>query len=47
MRIIAAWTQLFGLISFELFGQTANVVAAHGDLFDATVAQMARLIGLR
>lgn len=47
VRIIAAWTQLFGLISFELFGQTANVVAAHGDLFDATVAQMARLIGLR
>ena len=39
---IAAWTQLFGLVSFELFGQTRNVIEHHDELFDATVLAMAR-----
>jgi len=43
---IAAWTQLFGLVSFELFGQTANVITQHAALFDASVLAMARAIGL-
>jgi AcrR family transcriptional regulator len=46
VRVLAAWTQLFGLVSFELFGQTANVIEAHDELLDATTAAMARLIGL-
>jgi len=46
VRVLAAWTQLFGLVSFELFGQTANVVEAHDALLDATATAMARLIGL-
>ena len=46
VRVLAAWTQVFGLVSFELFGQTANVVEAHDELLDATTAAMARLIGL-
>ena len=46
-RVLAAWTQLFGLVSFELFGQTRNVIEAHADLLDATATAMARLIGLR
>ena len=44
--MIAAWTQLFGLVSFELFGQTRNVVFEHAALFDATLATMAAVIGL-
>ena len=39
-------TQLFGLVSFELFGQTRNVIFEHAALFDATVATMAATIGL-
>jgi AcrR family transcriptional regulator len=46
VTMIAAWTQLFGLVSFELFGQTRNVIHAHGALFDATVTAMAAAIGL-
>ena len=46
VRLLAAWTQLFGLVSFELFGQTRNVIDAHDDLFDATTSLMARAIGL-
>ena len=46
VRMIAAWTQLFGLVSFELFGQTRNVIEHHDELFDATVSAMATLVGL-
>jgi AcrR family transcriptional regulator len=44
--IVAAWTQLFGLVSFELFGQTRNVFEAHDDLFAQTAAAMASFLGL-
>jgi AcrR family transcriptional regulator len=43
---IAAWTQLFGLVSFEVFGQTRGLVEHHEALFDATAALMADTIGL-
>ena len=46
VRVIAAWSQLFGLVSFELFGQTQNVIHHHDELFAATVGAMARLVGL-
>ena len=44
--MIAAWTQLFGLVSFELFGQTRNVIHHHAALLDATASAMATVIGL-
>ena len=44
--LVAAWTQLFGLVSFELFGQTSNVFEAHDDLFAHTAAAMASFLGL-
>jgi AcrR family transcriptional regulator len=47
VALLAAWTQLFGLVSFELFGQTKNVIEHHAALFDATVLAMARNVGLR
>ena len=46
VALIAAWTQLFGLVSFELFGQTRNVIVEHAALFDAALATMAAVIGL-
>ena len=40
-RAVQAWTSLFGLISFELFGHTHNVVADHEALFDGAVERLA------
>jgi AcrR family transcriptional regulator len=46
VRILAAWTQVFGLVSFELFGQTQNVIHDHAALLDETTDRMAALLGL-
>jgi AcrR family transcriptional regulator len=45
-RAILAWTSLFGLISFELFGHTQNVVADHERHFDDAVDRLATQLGL-
>jgi hypothetical protein len=44
---LVAWTQLFGLVSFEVFGQTRGLVDDHDALFTAMTSQMATSIGLR
>lgn len=44
---VVAWTQLFGLLSFELFSQTRGLVADHAAMFDDAATSMARSIGLR
>jgi AcrR family transcriptional regulator len=46
VAIIAAWTQLFGLVSFELTSQTRGLVEQHEELFLATARLGARQIGL-
>ena len=33
-RALAVWTQMFGLVNFELFGHLHNVVEAYDELFD-------------
>lgn len=45
-RAILAWTTLFGVINFELFGHTFNVVADHQRYFDDAVDRLATLLGL-
>ncbi|MGW7091025.1 TetR/AcrR family transcriptional regulator [Streptomyces sp. NPDC054874] len=45
--LVAAWAQLFGLISFELFGQFNRVVEAREPLFRQAVGDLARSVGLR
>ncbi len=45
--LVAAWAQLFGLISFELFGQYNRVVEEREALFRQTAAGLARSVGLR
>jgi hypothetical protein len=47
LAIITGWTQLFGLLSFELFGQTRNLVGDDEALFRAAATVMAHSIGLR
>jgi AcrR family transcriptional regulator len=43
---VIAWTQLFGMISFELFGQLVGSVDPAPDFFSYAVEQMADLVGL-
>jgi hypothetical protein len=46
-RTIVAWTQLFGLLSFELFNQTRGLITHHDSMFTDAASAMARQIGLR
>jgi AcrR family transcriptional regulator len=43
---LIAWTQLFGMLSFELFGQLKGIVEPADDFFAYAVEQLADLIGL-
>jgi AcrR family transcriptional regulator len=45
-RALAAWASLFGLVSFELFGQFENVVTDRGAFFDHAVSCLGRTIGI-
>jgi AcrR family transcriptional regulator len=45
-RGMAGWTQLFGLINFELFGRLNRAVSHRDEYFDHQTALMADLIGL-
>jgi AcrR family transcriptional regulator len=46
LRAVVAWTQLFGMISFELFGQLARTMDPADAFFADTVEQMADFVGL-
>ena len=46
VRGALAWTQLFGLISFELFGQYAGSFDPADELFEFALAHMVRTLGL-
>ncbi|GGW36920.1 TetR/AcrR family transcriptional regulator [Streptomyces xantholiticus] len=45
--MVAAWSQLFGTISFELFGHFNNVVADRDAFFEHTATRLAHEVGLR
>jgi AcrR family transcriptional regulator len=45
-RALMAWTQLFGMISFELFGQFVGTLEPADPFFGYTVERMADYIGL-
>jgi AcrR family transcriptional regulator len=45
-RGLVAWTQLFGMVSFELFGQFANSLEPADAFFDYAVATSADLMSL-
>jgi AcrR family transcriptional regulator len=46
VRGVAAWTQLFGMISFELFGQFVGSFEPADAFFAHTIAQSATSVGL-
>ncbi len=46
VRAVIAWTQLFGMISFELFGQFVGSFEPADVLFAYAVAQLAAFVGL-
>jgi AcrR family transcriptional regulator len=43
---MAAWTQLFGMVSFELFGQFNRVIESRPEFFDQQAELMADVIGV-
>ena len=43
---MAGWLELFGTVSFELFGQLNNVIEARAQFFDQQMELMTDLIGL-
>jgi AcrR family transcriptional regulator len=45
-RGLVAWTQLFGMISFELFGQLIGTADPADDFFGYAIDRMATLVGL-
>jgi AcrR family transcriptional regulator len=45
-RTVASWAGLFGLVSFELFGQFENVVTDRDAFFSFAAACLGRLAGL-
>jgi AcrR family transcriptional regulator len=46
-RAVVAWTQLFGMISFELYGQLVGTMDPADEFFAQAVEQMADFLGLR
>ncbi|MGW2595431.1 TetR/AcrR family transcriptional regulator [Streptomyces sp. NPDC001515] len=44
--LVAAWSQLFGLLSFELFGQFQGVVEDREVFFRHAAAELGRTVGL-
>ncbi|MGW6268382.1 MULTISPECIES: TetR/AcrR family transcriptional regulator [unclassified Streptomyces] len=44
--LVAAWSQLFGLVSFEVFGQFNRVVEDRAEFFAYAVTQLAHGVGL-
>lgn len=47
VRAVIAWTQLFGMISFELFGQFVGSFDPPDALFGYAVGQLAAFVGFR
>jgi len=46
IRALAAWTQLFGAVNFEIFGRLVGTVENVDGLFDQTVKDMAAFVGI-
>jgi AcrR family transcriptional regulator len=45
-RSLAVWASVFGLVSFELFGQFENVVTGRDEFFRYAAASLGSLVGL-
>ncbi|MFC4125897.1 TetR/AcrR family transcriptional regulator [Nocardia rhizosphaerae] len=45
-RVFAGWTQLFGLVNFEIFGRLDGAIESRAEYFAHHMALMADLVGL-
>jgi AcrR family transcriptional regulator len=45
-RVLVAWTHLFGVVNFEVFGRLNDMIEARADYFDDHMTLMADLTGL-
>jgi hypothetical protein len=45
-RLLGVWAQLFGVVSFELFGRLTGGITDHDAYFDYELRTMARQLGL-
>lgn len=45
-HVLVAWTHLFGLLNFEVFGRLDDMIAARAEYFDHHMTLMADLTGL-
>ena len=43
-RALVAWTAVFGLVTFELFGQYDNVVTSRDEFFDYTARALLLMV---
>jgi hypothetical protein len=46
VRTVIVWTQLFGMLSFELFGQLVGTMDPADEFFTSASRQMAAFVGL-
>jgi hypothetical protein len=46
VRAVIAWTQLFGMISFELFGHFHSVIEDLGPVVERALLETGHLVGL-
>jgi AcrR family transcriptional regulator len=46
IRAVVAWTQLFGMVSFELFGRFVDIVDDPDAMFDQAVDDMIAFLGI-
>ncbi|HEY9368959.1 TetR/AcrR family transcriptional regulator [Streptomyces sp.] len=46
ITLVGAWAQLFGLVSFEVFGQFNRIVEDRDGFFDDAAARLGREVGL-
>jgi Tetracyclin repressor-like, C-terminal domain len=46
LRMVIVWTQLFGMISFELFGQLVGSMDPADEFFTSATRQMAAFVGI-
>jgi AcrR family transcriptional regulator len=47
LRVAIVWTQLFGMLSFELFGQLVGTMDPADEFFTSTTHQMAAFVGIK
>jgi len=46
IRSLAAWTQLFGAVNFEVFGRLSDIIEDADAVFDQSVREMSAFVGI-